>query len=68
MLENQVSKDVVREANSDLDGMFEYIKQKEISTQDIGKATIGIETEKKDIAQKQVQQDLQKMQEIEKNK
>lgn len=61
-------QDVVREANSDLDGMFEYIKQKEISTQDIGKATIGIETEKKDIAQKQVQQDLQKMQEIEKNK
>ena len=36
--------------------------------QDIGKATINIETEKKDMAQKQIQMDLQKMQEIVKNR
>lgn len=39
-----------------------------ISEKDIGRATINVETNKKDIAKKQMQMDLQKMQEITKDK
>lgn len=55
-------EDLVKWANSDLEGMFEYIRQRKFSTQDIGKTTINIETDKKDIVQKQMQQDIQKIQ------
>lgn len=39
-----------------------------VSETDIGKSTINVETLKKDIAKKQIQGDLQKMQDIDKNK
>ncbi len=55
-------EDSVKWANSDLEGMFEYIRQRKISTQDIGKTTINIETDKKDIAQQQIQRDIEKIQ------
>ena len=42
--------------------------KQEILPQDIGRNTINIETEKKDITKKQIQQDLQKMQEMTKNR
>ena len=55
-------EDSVKWANSDLEGMFEYIRQRKISTQDIGKTTVNIETDKKDIAQQQIQRDIEKIQ------
>ena len=43
-------------------------EKQQILPQDIGKTIINTETEKKDMAQKQIQMDLQKMQEITKSK
>lgn len=72
---NTGKEDIVRWANSDLDGMFEYIKQRDkaskeytITTDEIGKDTINTETQTKDTAKKQIQEDLQKIQNKTKNR
>lgn len=59
-------EDAVRWANSDLDGMFEYIKQRDkeskkytITTDEIGKETINTKTIKKEEAKKEVSKKMQ---------